>query len=221
MAWAPDYITLAQLKAHLRITDTDDDTLLAFAITAASRAIDHTANRQFGLVDPAVARYYTYGSGWQGRQDPLSRDYAGGAFRGQDVLEIDDLMTTTSLVVKVDRNDDGTFEETLTVDTHYRLYPWNAAASGRPWTHLVLNTGTTFPTSLRGVEVTAKWGWTTPPSIVVQAALIQAGRFFSRRNAPFGVAGSPDAGSEMRLLARLDPDVDMMVSSVKRHWAWA
>lgn len=220
MAWAPDYVTANELKDSLRITDNNDDALLAFAITAASRALDHAANRQFGQSDPAVARYYTFSNTAYKQVDP----YAGkwlDSFQGRDQLEIDDLMTTTSLVVKVDRDDDGTFEETLTVDTDYRLYPWNAVASGRPWTRLVLASGESLPTQLRGVEITAKWGWSSVPSIVKQATLIQAARFFARRNAPFGVAGSPDTGSEMRLLAKLDPDVDMMISSVKRHWAWA
>lgn len=209
MAWAPDYCTTAELKSHLRITDTDDDTLLAIAITAASRAVDHACNRQFGLTDPAAARYYTYDNGKLETALP---------YTCRQMIEIDDLMTTTSLVVKVDRDDDGTFEETLTVDTDFRLFPWNAAANGRPWTHIVLLAHESFPTTPRSVEVTAKWGWSAVPSLVKQAALIQAARFFSRRNSPYGIAGSPEMGSEMRLLARLDPDVAQMLGTVVRPW---
>jgi hypothetical protein len=40
---------------------------------------------------------------------------------------------------------------------------------------------------------------------------MQASRLLSRRDAPFGIAGSPEMGSEMRLLAKLDPDVDLLV----------
>lgn len=207
MAWAPDYCTVAELKTHLRIADTDDDTPLAIAVTAASRAVDHACNRQFGQTDPAAARYYTY--------DGACHDVGVGY---RQMLEIDDLMTTTSLVVKVDRDDDGTFEETLVEGTDFRLFPWNAAANGRPWSHIILLSGEAFPYQPRAVEVTAKWGWTAVPSIVKQATLIQAARFFQRRNSPYGVAGSPDLGNELRLLSRLDPDVAVMLSSVLRPW---
>lgn len=202
MAWAPDYCTTAELKSHLRIDDAVDDTQLAIAVTAASRAVDHACNRQFGLTGSAVARYYTAGSGRVGDRESI---------------EIDDLMTATGLVVKGDFDDDGTFEETFTV-TSANLFPWNAAANSRPWTHLVLDSSDRFPSLPRAVEVTANWGWSAVPSIVKQATLIQASRFFQRRESPYGVAGSPDLGSELRLLARLDPDVALMLSSVKRFW---
>lgn len=207
MAFAPDYCTVAELKTHLRITDTDDDTPLAISVTAASRAVDHACNRQFGQDSSAVARYYTYDGGCL----DTGADY-------RQILEIDDLMTTASLVVKVDTDDDGTFEETLTEVTDFRLYPWNAAANGRPWTHIVLPANDSFPLEARAVEVTAKWGWTAVPAIVKNATLIQAARFFQRRNSPYGVAGSPDLGNELRLLARLDPDVAIMLSTVIRPW---
>jgi hypothetical protein len=65
--------------------------------------------------------------------------------------------------------------------------------------------------------VTLPWGWPEVPRTIEQATLIQANRFFKRRDAPFGVAGSPDSGTEMRLLARLDPDVALMVRKYQRH----
>jgi hypothetical protein len=211
MAWAPDYCTAAELKTHLRITDTDDDTPLGISITAASRAVDHACNRQFGQTSPAAARYYTYEG---------ARQYTVHSTVGyRETLEIDDLMSTSGLVVKGDYDDDGTYETTLTAPTAKNLYPWNAAANGKPWTHLVLNASDSFPTLPRAIEITALWGWSAVPSIVKQATLVQAARFFSRRNAAFGIAGSPEMGSEVRLLARLDPDVAVMLGSVRRFWA--
>lgn len=204
MAWAPDYCTTTELKSYLRVTDAADDAELGLAITAASRAVDHACNRQFGLSDPAVARYYTWGG--------FSPD-------GRGMLEIDDLMTVTDLVVKVDRDDDGTFEETLTINTDFRLFPWNAAAESLPWTYVVLGDAVeSFPLTMRAIEITAKWGWSAVPTLVKQATLLQAARFFVRRNSPYGVAGAPELGNEMRLLARLDPDVAVMLQTLKRHW---
>ena len=50
-----------------------------------------------------------------------------------------------------------------------------------------------------------------------EATLLQASRLAARRDSPFGVAGSPDAGSEMRLLARVDPDVAVALEPYRRR----
>lgn len=49
------------------------------------------------------------------------------------------------------------------------------------------------------------------PSMVKLATQLQASRWAKRRDAPFGIAGSPEMGSELRLLARLDPDVEILL----------
>lgn len=204
-----DYSTVAELKAFLRITDSADDAELAVALTAASRAIDQATNRAFGQTDPAVARYYTWEEG---------RRPNGPPWEGRHRLDVDDISTTTGLVVKVDEDDDGVYETTLTVNTDFQLWPWNAAAESRPWEQIVLRPNVTFPTHLRAVEVTAKFGWATVPTEVEQAAQIQAARFFSRRNSPYGVAGSPDLGNELRLLAKVDADVEVLLRRVRKEW---
>jgi hypothetical protein len=78
------------------------------------------------------------------------------------------------------------------------------------------------PTTERnGVTISAVWGWDEVPTTVEQATLLQASRFHARRFSPYGVAGSPEAGSEMRLLAKLDPDVELALgrASLVRWWA--
>lgn len=59
------------------------------------------------------------------------------------------------------------------------------------------------------------------PASINLATLIQAARFVKRRDAPFGVAGSPDMGNELRLLARLDPDVLVLVANHRNWWSAA
>jgi hypothetical protein len=202
MALYPDYVTSQQLKDHLRITDSADDAAVAIAVTAASRAVDRFTNRQFGLAPAAVARTYT----WDKR-----------FIEGLPAVEIDDLMTSTGLIVKLDQAGQGTYgDPILNVDP----WPWNAAADGRPWTHLVFRSyATAFPTPFsQGVQATGRWGWTTVPEIVEQATLIQGGRFFVRRDSQYGIAGSPETGTELRLFSRLDPDVALMLTTVKRWW---
>jgi uncharacterized phiE125 gp8 family phage protein len=195
MAWAPDYITAAELKAFLRIDDTADDVQLGVAITAASRAVDSHCNRQFGVVAAAAEFKYT---AWANTE------------RGVWVIDVDDLMTTTNLAIEVD----GT---ALAVD-EYTLEPVNAAAKGRPWTCLtVADDSATQPTGVaHEVAVTALWGWTTVPTAVKQATYLQASRFFARRQSPYGIAGSPDQGSELRLLSRVDPDVAVSLTDYRR-----
>lgn len=211
-----DYCTAVELKAYLRIQDTVDDAELGFAITAASRAIDHAMGRPFGVDSSPVARYFTY--------QPVARAaLAVDELGGRQALDVVDISSTVGLVVKVDADDDGTFETTLTLNTDYRLWPWNAAADGRPWERIVLSAAQAFPHVVRGVEVTAAFGWASVPVVVKQATLLQASRFFKRRDAPFGVAGSPEMGSEMRLLARLDPDVAVLTGlhPYRRIWGVA
>lgn len=205
MTWKPDYVTSAQLKAHLRITDAADDASIALVITAASRAIDKSTNRQFGLNGSAVARTYR----WDGSYVDC-----------RPAVAIDDLMTTTGLVVKLDTAQDGTYTTTVTNGTDFDLWPFNAAMDGKPWTHLVFRSlASQYPTGVsREVQVTANYGWSTVPAIIQEACLVQAGRFFVRRDSQYGIAGSPETGTELRLLDRLDPDVAVMLSTVRRHW---
>lgn len=205
MAWAPTYSTLTALKAHLRITDTADDTELTACLAAASRAIDYECNRQFG-VSTAVARIYSVDCGF--------------TLNGRPILSIDDLQSTVGLVVGIDLDDTFTYSTLLTIGVDFDLWPFNAVADGKPWTHLVMRSTSTqgLPWTDRGVRITGAWGWTAVPDVVTSAVLIQASRFFVRRDSAYGVAGSPAVGSEVRLLARLDPDVALLLTSVKRTW---
>jgi hypothetical protein len=205
MAWAPDYITSAELKAFVRITDSDDDVQVGLAVTAASRAVDRATNRQFGQSATAEDRFYT--AVWDRK---LCRW----------TVRIDDLMTISALSIHYDSADDGTYGDLV---DEYQLKPVNAAANGRPWTDIVVspNSATTPGGIEDGVEVHGTFGWSAVPTTIKQATLLQASRFLSRRDSPFGVAGSPDIGSEMRLLPKLDPDVALAVRPYYRWWGAA
>jgi hypothetical protein len=99
----------------------------------------------------------------------------------------------------------------------------NAAAEGKPWTRLLVDADSAVvPTGAEyEVAATVIWGWTAFPKAVTLAARLQASRFHSRRDSPYGVAGSPDTGSEMRLLARVDPDVGVSLRGLVRPRAVA
>lgn len=201
MAWQPDYVTVDELAEYVGINDDADNTTLAFAVSAASRIVDNYTRRQFGFIQEGEARRY-------------SAEYHTRLRRWE--IEVDDVMTGGGMQVNVDLDGDGTFEET--VDGLF-MEPLNNTAKGLPWTRIVVS-----PTSLiqpngdpGAVEVTARWGWTDVPTSVHQATLLQASRLWKRKFAPFGVAGSPEAGSVVRLLARVDPDVAVALEPYRKR----
>lgn len=204
MAWKPDYATVSEARDYLRIGDSADDVALARAISAASRAVDRATNRQFGLVDAPEARYYT---------PKWDRD------RCRWVVEIDDAVVVTGAGFALDDGTSYTWSTSLTA-SDYDLMPRNAPALGRPYTELVIRqTSSARVLGVQdGLKATVRWGWTSFPTTIVGAVLLQVSRLHARRDSPFGVAGSPDVGSELRLLDRLDPDVADMVRAYARWW---
>lgn len=186
MAWQPDYLTVDAAARYLRIDDDADNDELADAIAAASRGIDDHCNRQFGKVAAATTFYY------KARQDYDTREWR---------VDIDDLHSSANLVVVVNG--------TTISSAGYELRPSNAVAKGKPYTLLAFTGGAeALPSGKEGeVAITSpNWGWPAVPTAVRMACKIQLSRVNWRRGAPAGIAGSPDSGSEIRLLAKLDPD---------------
>lgn len=193
MPWKPDYITTADLKGYLDLTDSVDDVQLATWCTAASRAIDKACNRQFGQLAAPAARIY--------RRRPVY-DFGTGRW----VLAIDDVQDVTGMTVG----------GVAYASAGAMLLPDNAPADGEPWTYLSWADDPAIFNLSWSLTVVARWGWTAVPAQVVGAAKLQANRWNARRRSPLGVAGSPDQGSEMRLLARLDPDVATTLTGLAR-----
>lgn len=67
---------------------------------------------------------------------------------------------------------------------------------------------------VKGVKIVGTRGWPAVPRPIEMSCIIQSGRIFNRRNTPFGIAGAPEVG-QMRLLARLDPDVEQMLRAYR------
>lgn len=193
MGWEPDYVSVDEAKAYLRVGDDVDNDELALIVSAASRAIDRRCGRQFGQVDAAEERFYAA---------RYSRTLCAW------VAEIDDLATTDDLVVTVNGE----------VITDYTLAPRNAVAKNRVWTLIIFGSAVT-PSD--DVSIVARWGWPAVLATIATAARLQVNRFLSRRDSPYGVAGSPSDGSELRLLAKLDPDVELMVTGPGMVRIWA
>jgi hypothetical protein len=204
MAITNGYATLTQIKAYMSISDNTDNDLLEDLIESASRSIDRIANRRFYLDAVASARLY--------------RAYS-------DIfVYIDDLGTTTDLVVKTDSNGNGSYAKTLTLNQDYILDPLTSPSLGRPYTQLTMVSNTeTWPifpgltqNGLRpGVQVTAKWGWPSVPDDINMACLILTADLYKRKDAPGGILGLGDLG-----VVRMSPigrDVTAMVRAYKKE----
>jgi hypothetical protein len=210
MAWKPIYASLTEMRDWLRLRDaedTDDDALLRLKLSAASRAVDASCRRQFGKVDAAVTRSYEL------RWSRTRQCY---------VAEIDDIMDTAGLAVELD-------DQALTSD-QYALRPRNAIADGEPYTWVEIRNASLAGGGVFGLgglvqhrrptlDMLGLWGWNAPwPDVVKEATLLQASRLNIRRDSPYGIAGGADGG-ELRLLARLDPDITpIVVDYIRTGW---
>lgn len=188
----------------MSISDTTDDSLLEDLVESASRSIDRIANRRFYLDTSASARLY--------------RAYSN------IFVFVDDIGSTTNLVVAIDSAGNGTYSKTLALNTDYILDPLTSQSLNRPYTQLTMVSNTEswpiFPgisqNGLRpGVQVTAKWGWPSVPSDINMACLILTADLYKRKDAPGGILGLGDLG-----VVRMSPigrDVTAMVRAYKKE----
>lgn len=195
------YCTGGELKAALGISavDVEDDAALERAIETASRIVDRWCGRRFWQ-DPADTTRYFTPDDWR----TLTLHGSPG-----DV----EVVTVTS--VTVDTTGNGTYGETLVEGTDFLLAPRSAAANGRPYRRLEMlrTSGRVWPVHVtESVKVVGRFGWSAVPEDIVEATVIQASRVFKRvREAPFGVASLSLEGEGIRLTARLDPDVELLL----------
>lgn len=186
------YASMALLKSELNIgqADTSYDVKLEMALNAASRQIDRHTGRRF----------------WQDSTVQQREFYADNSLD----CYVDDISTTTGLVVKVDDGDNGTYTTTLTINTHFILLPKNAdhEVPVMPFTQIriVDTSATAFPLWSSGrpsCRVTAKFGFPAVPDDVEKACLIQATQLFKASDAVFG--GLNFDGSILRVRETLNP----------------
>lgn len=216
------YADLDTFRQYLRASavlsegDDPDSALEALALESASRAIDNACGRSFTVASATgTARYYTVNAteftnpGW-------GTPFIYETYRY--TLPMDDVFDVTGMTVFGDSTGNGDYTNEI---TDYIVGPRNAPGKGLPYTLLRFDTHVAPSRWDDGIEVTAKWGWPEVPDTIVNATLLQAARFLKRRDAAFGVAGSPEMGNMIRLLNRLDPDVSIMVAAYRKKWGAA
>lgn len=170
------YCTISELRSWIGSDISANDVLLDTCIEAASRDIDGYCKRRFWQDTNASARLF-FGT------DPYTAD-------------IDDVATTSGLVVKTGPDNTGTYGTTWTLNSDFLLEPHNQTNSGLegwPFVRLRAVGSKSFaarsgPADRPSLQVTAKWGWPAVPDPVRHACLIHANWLFFQRNAPSGSA---------------------------------
>lgn len=193
------YVTLAGLKTYLKIDDSVEDSLLEQIIESASRSIDRIANRRFYLDANASARTYR----------PV----------GNMRVIVDDIGTTSGLILKTDPDSAGVYQTTFTLNTDYIVEPTNALAKGRPITYLTVvgSTALSLPVNYwPQVEVTARWGWPTVPDDIEQATYILSADLYKRKDSIGGVLGLSELGAIR--MSPLGRDIAAMVRAYRREF---
>lgn len=189
------YCTVAELRSHLSIDDSIDDDTLTVAVDTASQQIDDWCGRTFTVPTTTSVRTLP-------------------AEHPRHIRLPFDLASTTSLVVKTDDNDDGTFETTWTIVTDFEAGPRSYGLNGQtgwPLTTITAVGTRRFPTctARQAIQVTGLLGWAATPTPVKYAALLQSAELWKLRDAVFGVAGFGEYGA---LRVRENPKIAMLLS---------
>jgi len=202
MAITNGYATLAQFQAYANMSTitADETTTIEKAIEAASRTIDRIADRRFYMDTNATARLYR------------TVDFY--------TLPVDDIGSTSGLVVALDATGNGNYTDTLTLNTDYVLDPVTAPQKGRPYTAITMVGPETFPLPVSRrpqVQVTAKFGWYngTPPDDVVEACLILSADYVKRASSVGGVLGLSELGAIR--MSPLGRDISAIVRAYRRE----
>jgi hypothetical protein len=179
---------------------------MELSIEAASRAIENYTGDRFWLDGSVVTRTFA----------PTDR----ACLTFDDCDDGAGIGTVTGLIVKLDLDDSGTYETTLTITTDFLLRPGNAAVMvpARPFTSLLLTGTYLFPSSAYNrelVQVTAKWGWPAVPANVTKACLIVATELFKSKDAAFGVVGDSQFG-QLRVSSGVARQAQMLLAGVRR-----
>jgi hypothetical protein len=203
MAITNGYCALSELKTYMGLTGSGQDDNLENAIEGASRQIDSVTGRRFYQDGTVTTRYFT----------PDNSFY----------LFVPDISTTTGLVVKLDDNDDGTHETTLTINTDFIVEPVNAGQNQvqyQPFTKVrILDTRSSerFDASIvNNVKIEAKWGFSSVPDAIKQATFLQATRLFKRKDTPFTTYGGQSTGN-IDLQFNFDDDAMELIKGYKKN----
>jgi hypothetical protein len=174
-----DYVSLDEFRAYIKDTSTLDPAPMQNAILTASRAVELFCDRN-EFYQATDVRYF-----WPQSFNECS---------------IDDIATTTGLLVDVDAQGNGTYNQPWTLNTDYFLEPVNLKP-GWPYEKISATFAQKFMPMRRvfqymrpTVRVTGTFGWPAVPDAIRQAVFVAAAQLYKLGDAPFGVAGFGEFG---------------------------
>jgi hypothetical protein len=190
------YVTIDEIKGRVGVSDTQDNPTLDGALSSACRAIDVWCAQIFYDSGAATAKTFR-------PTDPYC-------------AEVLPFSTVTGLVIKTDTGDNGGFATTW-ASTDYELDTYGGdyglTLGTVPYNKIYAVGSYSFPTCnvrRQTLQVTARWGWSTPPEPVKEAAKILTVDLWKRKDTPFGIAtGTVDFGG-----LRIGRDIMAQVSSL-------
>lgn len=167
------YATAAEYRAVVNMSDTSEDaTTIARDLLAVSRYIEQELGRVAGFNKDASAVDRIYMPRGRVRYGYAEAENPWLASNGTRVLDVDDIVSVTS--IKVDQDIDDTFSLTLAT-TDYELLPRNAAdgPEARPYRQIELTPWGTQSVWRPGarVKVNAVFGWPAVPSAIKDATI--------------------------------------------------
>lgn len=197
-----NYCSAEELKSRLQITSTADDSEIALAVAAASRAIDRYCGRYFYRVTDTL----TY------VPDTMYH------------VCVDDLVSVTTLATDPAGTtpQGGTFPISWPAGS-WQLTPYNPGDPGEPWPYTTIRAvgSLTFPYVVPQVlmrqdrvQVTGVFGWPAVPLVVRQMSLQVAAEIFRSKDAPTG-GGVP--GDFAVAVITASPMVRAMLDAYRRN----
>lgn len=193
MALGDPYASLAEFRDWLNIaagSHTSDDQRRLNALNSVTRAIERICGRQFNNTEGvASARVY--------KPEDLRH------------CKVDEFYTLEGVTLATDPGGTGDFTQLWDLTQDVELLPFNGVVGGQegwPFRKLRACKGLYFPkyvgTPYRReavVQLSAPWGWAQVPSDVKEATLIVSAETLKLKDAPFGVAGTTQFGTVIRV----------------------
>ncbi len=196
------YCSVEELKSRMRLTYTDDDSELALAVAAASRAVDGYCERYFYRATDT--RTYIPADLYRTR--------------------VDDLVSVTTLATDpAGTTPQGNAFPVTWPAAAYQLLPYNPGDIGEPWPYTSIRAvgALTFPwvtplllARADRVQVTGVFGWPAVPQAVRTVTLIAAAELFRMKDMPAG-GGQPGEFSIVQLGP--SPRIGQLLSPYRRN----
>jgi len=178
---------------------------MANFVTSASRLIDAEMGRWDGFFYPST---------------DTTTDYYDGS--GLEEQEINEFVSISSVAVAEQGGVSSTNYTAWTENTDFLTWPYNASRLGKPITKLVIDTidgsKAAFYRYQKSVKVIGVPGYaTSSPAIIVQAAKMQAIRWFMRAKQGYQDTGATVEIGQMTFKGKLelDPDIKALLWPLK------